>query len=334
MALNCATLDPQSRASVNVLFRGANKGFYTDVKDQAPIFENLDKGTLLLDEFQELYLDQQAMLLDLVSPFSTQVQGHKIGGIDGKPNDPWQYDVMVIIATNKPVAELLKKEKLRQDIFYRIPHILQLRPLREIIPEEDGAAAFLRNKILRMQECGLSIAWRDCNEGAIDLMKKLRYEEFNNQLISLANSNFMPIPKRLLEYDWPGNYRELEVLAHSLLNEPNSKVGTWSEPQIENSFNILTRHSQSNISENNTQEFEKNKCSRTLIAEAWLSELQRNAPFNDKAKNLGIDPRTFKGRLKQIIDYEDSFPRALSFVEALSSDKKLLLKDLAKKHCD
>lgn len=333
-ALNCATLDPHSRTTVNAMFRGIQPKAFTDVVEQDPIFKELDKGTLLLDEFQELFMDQQAMLLDLISPFSTQVCGHMLGEIVGKKtSSQWKYDVMVIVATNKPVEKLLKEEKLRPDIYYRIPYKLRLLPLREKLSEKEGAA-FLRNKLLRMQECGLSIARRDCTEGAQDLMKKLRFEEFDNKFISIANSNSMPIPKCLLEYHWPGNYRELEVLANFLLNEAGSKVGTWNESQIEYGFSLLTQHSQLIDSANNTLQLEKSKCSRTLIAEAWLSELQRNTSINDKAKNLGVDPRTLKSRLMQIIDYEDSFPRALSFVEALSSDKKLLLKDLAKKHCD
>jgi DNA-binding NtrC family response regulator len=103
---------------------GHVKGSFTDAKeDRAGRFEVANGGTLFLDELGNLSLPLQAKLL-------TVLQNREVRRVGSNKSKP--IDVRLICATNMPLYEMVKQNKFRQDLLYRVNTIeLHLPPLRE-----------------------------------------------------------------------------------------------------------------------------------------------------------------------------------------------------------
>lgn len=151
-------------------------------------FEQAHNGTIFLDEISEIPLEIQAKLLKVLEDGRVT----RVGGI--KEVD---FDVRVIAATNRDLAEQVSQGRFRQDLFYRlrvIPlHIPPLRERREDIPLLVQAILGRKTTDMNRAPCRLS-------KEAMD---------------------------RLVAWDWPGNIRELEnVLEYALVH---SRVNQLSE---------------------------------------------------------------------------------------------------------
>ncbi|MBS1635770.1 MAG: sigma-54-dependent Fis family transcriptional regulator [Bacteroidetes bacterium] len=86
-------------------------------------FEEADKGTLFLDEIAEMELPMQAKLLRVLQ----ERELSRVGG-----NDLIKFDVRIIVATHKDLAEEVKAGRFREDLYYRLLGLsIQLPPLRE-----------------------------------------------------------------------------------------------------------------------------------------------------------------------------------------------------------
>ena len=98
-------------------FTGALKG------GKIGLFEMADGGTVFIDEIGDAPLEVQAKLLRVLE----EKRIRRIGGIEEIP-----IDVRIIAATNKNLLELVKENKFRLDLFFRL-NILPLKtiPLRE-----------------------------------------------------------------------------------------------------------------------------------------------------------------------------------------------------------
>jgi transcriptional regulator with PAS, ATPase and Fis domain len=110
---------------------GYVRGAFTGARGSKPgRFQQADGGTLFLDEVGELSPAFQVKLLRALQEGEVQ----PLGG-----TETLRVDVRTIAATNRDLRELVKEEKLREDLYYRlcvIPiHIPPLRERREdIIP--------------------------------------------------------------------------------------------------------------------------------------------------------------------------------------------------------
>ena len=151
---------------------GHKKGSFTDAKEDRPgRFEVANKGTLFLDEIGNLSLPLQSKLL-------TVLQKREI--IRVGTNQPVPIDIRLICATNLPILDMVKENKFRQDLLYRINTVeIHLPPLRD--REED--IPLLTEHFVQ-------------NYG-----KKYRKPE-----IKISESAI----KKLQKYNWPGNVRELQ----------------------------------------------------------------------------------------------------------------------------
>ncbi len=121
VALNCAAIPPDLVESI--LF-GHKKGAFTGAtSNQTGKFDLADGGTLFLDEVAELPMPMQAKLLRVL-------QDGMVESI-GEPK-PHQVNVRIVAATNRDVAQSIKKEKFREDLYYRlnVGEVI-LPPLRE-----------------------------------------------------------------------------------------------------------------------------------------------------------------------------------------------------------
>ena len=151
---------------------GHKKGSFTDAKeDRAGRFEIANKGTLFLDEIGNLSLPLQSKLL-------TVLQNRQVTRIGA--NKPVDIDIRLVCATNMPIYEMVKENKFRQDLLYRINTVeIHLPPLRE-----------------RLDDIQL----------LSDHFVKMYCQKYRKDLKSISPNAH----KRLQKYRWPGNIRELQ----------------------------------------------------------------------------------------------------------------------------
>ena len=150
---------------------GYMKGSFTGAtKDRKGLFELANGGTLFLDEVGDMSANMQKKLLRVL-------QERVVRRVGGK--DLISVDVRIISATNKNLMEEVRAGNFREDLYYRLNVInLKLPPLRE--RKEDVA---------EIAECFLRALIQENGE-----VKQI-------EPVTMA---------RLVDYDWPGNIRELQ----------------------------------------------------------------------------------------------------------------------------
>ena len=151
---------------------GHEKGAFTDARTQKRgMFEIADGGTLFLDEVSEMTLGMQAKLLRVL-------EGQAFRRVGGVKNI--NVDVRVIVASNRNLEEAVRSSKFRQDLYFRLAIIpMHLRPLRE---HKEDIPPLLEHFIQHYNE------------------------KFRKSIQSLTKE----ADELLMNYDWPGNIRELK----------------------------------------------------------------------------------------------------------------------------
>ncbi|MFO7259407.1 MAG: sigma-54 dependent transcriptional regulator [Bacteroidota bacterium] len=151
---------------------GHKKGAFTDAKeDRAGRFELANGGTLFLDEIGNLSMPLQAKLL-------TAIQNRRVSRVGS--NKEIQIDIRLICATNMPLYEMVKENRFRQDLLYRINTIeIEVPPLRERFED----IPVLANHFLK------------------------HYSARYNKNISKISDAALT---RMHKHTWPGNIRELQ----------------------------------------------------------------------------------------------------------------------------
>ena len=176
IALNSAAL-PETLIESELF--GHEKGSFTDAQARRiGQFELAHGGTLFLDEIGDLSPATQAKLLRVLQ----EREFTRVGG-----TQPVKVDVRIITATNKHLAELVKREAFREDLYYRINvlvlHLPALRDRREDIP-------VLAQHILAKRAEGGNRPPQEFTKDALEL---------------------------LTAHSWPGNVRELENVVEQAL---------------------------------------------------------------------------------------------------------------------
>ena len=167
VAVNCAAV---VETLLEAELFGIEDRTATGVRGRRGKFEHADGGTLFLDEVSDLSLSAQAKLLRAIQDLAVE----RVGGTGTR-----RVDTRIVVATNKPLSDLVARGLFRADLFYRLSgveiHVPPLRARREDIREL--AMFFLgRHRAARV----MTIA-----DAALDALRL---------------------------YDWPGNVRELERL--------------------------------------------------------------------------------------------------------------------------
>jgi DNA-binding NtrC family response regulator len=143
VAVNCAAL-PETLVESELF--GHEKGAFTGaVERRAGCFEQAHNGTLLLDEIGEMPVGTQAKLLRVI-------EESKVRRLGGKADLP--FAVRVLAATNRPPAEAIKDNHLREDLFYRLNVFnIALPPLRERKEDIPAIAAALLHDLNKKHGC-------------------------------------------------------------------------------------------------------------------------------------------------------------------------------------
>jgi len=176
--INCAAVPEQLLESE---FFGYNEGAFTGARKggKPGKFELANKGIIFLDEISDMSLTMQAKLLRVIQDREVE----RVGG-----TQPIKVDVRIIAATNQDLQQLVKENKFRLDLFYRINVIsLELPPLRERADDIEPIANELIVKLNR---------------------------DFRTQIKGIT-PQAMEI---LRSYNWPGNVRELGNILERIIN--------------------------------------------------------------------------------------------------------------------
>jgi DNA-binding NtrC family response regulator/pSer/pThr/pTyr-binding forkhead associated (FHA) protein len=121
VAVNCAAL---TESLIESELFGHEKGAFTGATEKkAGRFEMADRGTLFLDEVGELPLGLQTKFLRVLE----ERRFERVGG-----QKPIEVDVRVVAATNRDLAEMVRRGTFREDLYYRLSVIhIDVPPLRE-----------------------------------------------------------------------------------------------------------------------------------------------------------------------------------------------------------
>jgi len=188
--VNCAAIPDELIESE--LF-GHMKGAFTGASaDRAGRFEQADGGTLFLDEVADMSLKTQAKVLRVLQ----EQRFERVGG-----TSTIQVDVRVLAATNKDLQEEIRRNRFREDLYFRLAvipiHVPSLRERADDVPAlaEHFAAQFA-------QELGR------------------RPKRFD--VLAL---------ERLMGYSWPGNVRELRnFIERMMIMVPGTEIGIRDLP--------------------------------------------------------------------------------------------------------
>jgi PAS domain S-box-containing protein len=159
---------------------GYVRGAFTDAKKDKPgRFALANEGTIFLDEVGDMSPALQVKLLRVL-----QEKEYEPLGATG----PRKTDVRVIAATHQDLSKLVREEKFRDDLFYRLNVVkIELPPLKE--RRED-----------------------------IPLLITAFVQKFNAKMSKEITGVSAQALRLLLRYDYPGNVRELEnIIEHAFI---------------------------------------------------------------------------------------------------------------------
>ncbi len=225
---------------------GHKAGAFTGAdRDHTGYFQQANLGTLFLDEVGELTLEGQAKLLRIL-------EGHPFLPVGA--TEEATVDVRVIAATNQDLQTYVREKRFREDLYYRLSVFeLHLPPLRERGDDIDRLIDFF--------------------------LDHFRQEHARPKLRLSAKAL-----KKLREYRWPGNVRQLR-------NVIDSAVVMADGAQITPADLALRDAGQEDLDTLQIDQWEKK-----LIIEA-LKRTGNSVP--EAAKLLGIGRATLYRKIEQ-----------------------------------
>lgn len=175
------------------LFGHVKGAFTSAVKDRSGKFETANRGTLFLDEIADMSLAAQAKVL-------RALQEHKIQRVGNEKDIT--VDVRVIAATNKNLKKEIEEGRFREDLYHRlaviIMHVPSLDDRKEDIP-----------------------VLTDHFVGLLSRKQGLERKDFSKDAL-----------KKLENYPWTGNVRELRNVVERLLILGDNPISTENIDQF------------------------------------------------------------------------------------------------------
>ena len=248
-----------SRSLLESELFGAEKGAFTGAMERRiGRFEAADGGTIFLDEIAEIDPSVQVVLLRILETREFE----RVGG-----SESIEVDVRLVAATNRDLKEMVDKGEFREDLYYRLDvlHILMpaLRERREDIP----------------------------------LLLKHYLEIFNGENNRKIGSFTAEALEILLNYNWPGNIRELRNTVERMVVMARKDVITVSDIPKEMRASVAEKKSGDLPAlESPDRPLDINAHEKSLIAKA-LRECKGNR--TSAAKKLGISRRTIIRKISQ-----------------------------------
>lgn len=182
VSLNCAAIPNELFESE--LF-GYEEGSFTGAKKGGKFgkVEIANNGTLFLDEIDNLSLGMQAKILR----FLQEKEIYRVGGDFAIP-----VNTRVIAATNQDPEILVRENKMRKDLYYRLNVIaIKVPPLRERIEDIPEIAMGLAKNLSSVPE-----------RGGVKIIESISPEVY----------------ELLMQHRWPGNVRELSNVMERAVN--------------------------------------------------------------------------------------------------------------------
>jgi len=213
-------------------------------------FELAHGGTLLLDEIADLPPSIQIKLLR----FLQESEFERVGG-----TKTIKVDVRIISATNKDLERLVKEEKFRDDLFYRLKVVtIDVPPLRERTEDIPLIVKYHLNK----------------------------FAEIHNKQIKGISRDAMKLIK---SYSWPGNIRELmNCIESAVVMSTGDTITHESLPPF-----LTMEHKEQGSAKSSRNLFE---IERKAILDVLHKSGGNKA---EAARRLGIGLRTLYRKLKQ-----------------------------------
>ena len=234
---------------------GHEKGAFTGAMERKiGRFELADGGSIFLDEIGELPVDLQSKLLRVLQEGEFERLGNP---------RTMKVNVRVIAATNRNLEQAIEKKEFREDLFYRLnvfPIICP--PLRD-----------------RKEDIPLLVK-HFCQKHEAKIGKKV--------------ANISPkVMDSLMNYDWPGNIRELEnLIERALILSPGDTLeyGDWVPVE-----KTQLKASNGKPAPKKMEDVEKEHIIETLKKVNWKVSGEKGA-----AKLLGLNPTTLEARMKKL----------------------------------
>lgn len=259
IALNCGAIP--SELIESELF-GYEEGAYTGAKKGGNIgkFELADHGTIMLDEIGEMPLGMQIRLLRVLQENTIT----RIGS-----SNSIRIDVRIIAATNKDLKKEVELGKFRKDLFYRLNVLpLYLPPLKE-----------RKSDILLL----------------FDYFMKTASEKSGKNEVEISEDS----KDVLMNFDWPGNIRELENVVELIVNTESFPSTYFSQDMSLEKIPLIIDRDETDSCEFSELDF--TKLDMSYIEKEHLIKVLRlcRGNISQSAKALGIQRNTLYNKIKK-----------------------------------
>ncbi len=251
VTINCGAL-PDNLLESEIF--GYKAGAFTDAKkDKAGRIALAEGGTLFLDEIGDISPALQVRLLRVIQEKCYEPLGS---------TKTEKADVRFVAATNKSLETLVKENKFREDLYYRINVVkLQLPPLRD----RKGDIPLLASHFIK------------------------RFNDLKGKNIQGLKPEVMPI---LMSHQFPGNIRELEnILDYATVVCKNDYIGIEHLPDYM-AKEMPERKTVQTVSRAGVKEAERNYIYSALEKNNWNRKIT--------AEQLGMHPTTLWRKIKQM----------------------------------
>jgi len=218
---------------------GHVKGAFTDaVQNRQGKFKLADGGTLFLDEIGDLSLNLQIKLLRVLQEKSFEPLGS---------NETIAPDVRILAATNQNLEQRMKEKSFREDLYYRLNVVpITLLSLRERKDDIPLLTDFFLKKFCQERGKHLTLA-----AGILEIF---------------------------LQYQWPGNIRELENGVEQLVVLATDSVITARDLPLQ--FKIIGKDRDLDVVQDNLSLEEARSACVTNLERRFIAEALRKHDWN------------------------------------------------------
>lgn len=225
---------------------GVVKGAYTGAStSREGVVGRADGGTLFLDEIGNLGLDVQKSLLQVLQ----EGRYRAVGSVDERV-----VDVKLVVATNENLARMVREQTFREDLYMRLnpatavvlPSLVERRDdfqrLLEVFMTRVASIGYNRDLVAQyVEQRALDLDLR-AEQLAVTVGRKVPTRRDTDRLHFVLHPRSF---KLLRDYDWPGSFRQFEMVLSNLVTftlvdlvdraetvEPSTDEGLDSRPEL------------------------------------------------------------------------------------------------------